>query len=356
MPTDNSQRFSAGCIHRLWRWVCRAFLWTAAAAYLAADEPSIKPIGLLPPDFDVSGLSDEQHDVVVGILAKEGCGCGCHMVMARCLAVMPCVQCSHRGKALLERVRAGDNREKARSAMLAVVPPPQPRPLPEAGSERPLLENIAVSIPIAGDPTRGPATAPITIVEFSDFQCSYCGDASRWVHSLLAEFPDDIRLVFKQAPLPFHEHAFLAAEATLAAQAQGKFWEMHDAIFANSAELDRNSLIRRAERIGLDVQEFTRALDERRFKPQVERQLAEGDAIGVEGTPMFYFNGRRYNGPRSLPVIRPVITELIQYYRLAREDASTNAPSSVVTNSVFDFRIPLSPPVSEGKLNDASKP
>jgi protein-disulfide isomerase len=336
------------------RWVV-AF---CAASCLWADEPVPKPIGLLPPDFDLTGLSPERQDTLVGILAQEGCGCGCQMVMARCLAVMPCVQCSHRGRALVERLRAGDQREAARQAMLAVVPPPQPRSAPTDNSERPLLANLVVPIPIDGDPVRGPASAKITIVEFSDFQCSYCVDASRWVHSVLAEFPEDVRLVFKQAPLPFHEHAFLAAEATLAAHEQGKFWEMHDALFANSAELDRASLIRRAGQIGLDTAAFTRALDERRFKAQVERHLAVGDAVGIEGTPMFYLNGRRYNGPRSLPAIRPVINELLQYYRLAQAGDRSNGsdPTSAITNSVFDFSVPLPVPQPDDKTSAVREP
>jgi protein-disulfide isomerase len=304
-----------------------------------------QPLGLLPSEVDLSGLPIEKQDTLFGILSRDPCTCGCVMVMARCLAVMPCHECLHLSNTLANRLRAGDSRDQARLAMLATVPPPQPHPpAPPTAAEfaaRPILESAVVPLSLEGDPIRGPATAPITLVEFSDFECSYCAEAARWAHQVLEAYPKDVRLVFKQAPLPFHQSAFLAAEASLAAHEQGKFWSMHDALFANNEALGRQDLIRRAGEIGLDVTAFVEALDGNRHKARVEQLVREGDRAGIEGTPTFFLNGRRYNGARTLVAIQPVIEELLGHTKATPSAPAGPAahvhetrPATGVTNGV----------------------
>src|SRR5690606_9962715 len=111
------------------------------------------------------------------------------------------------------------------------------------------------------DPYKGAAAPLVTIVEFSDFQCPYCGRLAAALDEVVADYPEDVRLVFKQYPLPMHADAEPGARAALAAHAQGKFWEMHDALFANSREMSRGALIAHARTIGLDMKRFEADLD-----------------------------------------------------------------------------------------------
>jgi protein-disulfide isomerase len=323
---------------------CLSMHRVSGAEGLVADAAPAapKPLGLLPPELDLSGLTIERQDTLLGILSREPCTCGCVMVMARCLAVMPCSECLHMSRTLVDRLRAGDSREQARLAMLAAAPPPQPLPGPPPTASdlaaRPVLENAVVSLSLEGDPARGPATAPITIVEFSDFECSYCAEASHWVDAVLDAYPETVRLVFKQAPLPFHGSAFLAAEASLAAHAQGKFWPMHDALFAAGGALGRQELIRRGGEVGLEAGLFTKALDEHRYQARVEQLIKEGDRAGIEGTPTFFLNGRRYNGARTLAAVQPVIDGLLRDLTTSSapggsaSDAPSPRPAAAVTN------------------------
>ena len=150
-------------------------------------------------------------------------------------------------------------------------------------------------VPLDGTP-KGSNKALVTIVEYSDFQCPYCSRVLPTLDRLIKEYPDKVRVFFKQNPLPFHDKAPLAAEAALAAGAQGKFWKMHDELFANQQALDRPALEKYAEKIGLNMVKFKAALDGHTFKAAVDKDLAEARELGVQGTPNFFINGRPVRG------------------------------------------------------------
>ncbi|MFO0681467.1 MAG: thioredoxin domain-containing protein [Sandaracinus sp.] len=159
-------------------------------------------------------------------------------------------------------------------------------------------------MPIDDAPAMGPADALVTIVELTDFQCPYCSRGAATVDALLARFPDDVRVVVRQRPLPFHEHARPAAEAALEARAQlgdAAFFEMASLLFANQRHLDRGTLEALAAVVGLDLPRFRRALDEDAHEADIERDMALGDAMGAEGTPTFYVNGELIVGAQPLP-------------------------------------------------------
>jgi len=149
-------------------------------------------------------------------------------------------------------------------------------------------------IPIEKSPVRGPKDAPVTIVEFSDFQCPFCAEAKPLLEQVLQAYPKDVKLVFKQFPLgSIHENAVAAAKATVAAGHQGKFWEMHDILFVNNRDLSYDKLKDYAGRIGLNVplwEEDFQALD---VQQAVSRDVRTGKAADVDGTPTFFVNGRR---------------------------------------------------------------
>jgi len=172
---------------------------------------------------------------------------------------------------------------------------------------RPLAAELQARLLHGNAPAFGPAQARIKLVEFSDFQCPYCSRAAGTLQAIRTKYGDQIHCVFRQYPLSFHENARLAAEAALAAHAQGKFWELHDKMFANQAELDRASLEAYAQAIGLDLTEFKRALDTEQYKPAVDADLELGDAVVVDGTPTLFINGQRVANPTSVEYVTKLI-------------------------------------------------
>jgi Na+/H+ antiporter NhaA len=147
------------------------------------------------------------------------------------------------------------------------------------------------------DHIRGPAEAQLTLIEYGDFQCPYCGQAEAVTRDLLQAFGDDLAFVFRHLPLSdVHEHAEQAAEAAEAAGEQGKFWEMHDLLLSHQGALELEDLARHAADLGLDLDRFTEDLMSRRFAVRVARDVESADGSGVAGTPTFFINGRRHYG------------------------------------------------------------
>jgi protein-disulfide isomerase len=174
-------------------------------------------------------------------------------------------------------------------------------------AHRPKLLEAPVTIAVDGAPVRGPADARITLVEFSDFECPFCSAAVKQVDIVMAAYPNDIKLIYKQFPLSMHPHAELSAEASLAAREQGKFWEMYEVLFKNFRQLSRANILAWAKELGLNVDKFKADLDSGKYKKEVEKDLADGEAAGVYGTPAFYINGKQYNGEVSLAALKPIL-------------------------------------------------
>ena len=147
------------------------------------------------------------------------------------------------------------------------------------------------------DHTRGPDDAPVTLVEYGDYECPHCGRAHPIVERVRRRLGDRLRFVFRNFPLgEMHPHAMHAAEAAEEAAAQGSFWEMHDALFENQDALDDRSLVRHAEALGLDGARMARALADGTHEERVRADFMSGVRSGVNGTPTFFINGRRFDG------------------------------------------------------------
>ena len=159
----------------------------------------------------------------------------------------------------------------------------------------------------AEGPARGPKDAPVTIVEFSDFECPYCGAAHDTVEQVMNTYAGKVRLVYRQFPLSFHPHAAKAAEASLCAADQGKFWEYHEALFKNQKKLDLPDLKAHAGEVGLDTQKFGQCLDSGDKKKAVDADQQAGLAAGVGGTPAFFINGIFLNGAQPIDEFKKVI-------------------------------------------------
>lgn len=162
---------------------------------------------------------------------------------------------------------------------------------------------------LVGLPVRGPADALVTIVEFSDFECPFCSRAAPVMDQLQEVFPDDVRVVFVQMPLSFHSNAHRAAQASLAAHAQGLFWPYHDLLFENQHQLGEDDLLRRAEEAGLDTDTFFRDLQNEVYLDEVDRQVGIATRLGVRGTPNFFVNGQNIRGAQPFEVFRAAVVD-----------------------------------------------
>ncbi|HEY2740542.1 MAG TPA: thioredoxin domain-containing protein [Thermoanaerobaculia bacterium] len=170
------------------------------------------------------------------------------------------------------------------------------------------MEPIRIQVAADG-PTKGPATAPVTIVEFSDFQCPFCGRLIPTLEQVKAKYGDKVRIVFRQFPLPMHPNAQKAAEASLCANEQGKFWEMHDVMFKNQQELAVENLKTKAAALGLKADSFNQCLDSDKYAAKIQADQKEGSAAGVNGTPAMFINGRFVNGAVPFDQITTVIDD-----------------------------------------------
>jgi protein-disulfide isomerase len=158
------------------------------------------------------------------------------------------------------------------------------------------------------DHVQGPAGAPITLVEYADFECPFCGDAFAIVREVQRRLGDRLRFVFRHFPDPsVHPRAQRAAEAAEAAAAQGSFWAMHDYLFTHQPSLAEPDLIRYAELLGLDADRFARDLRDGTYADRVREDIASGRQSGVAGTPTFFINGRLHKGSWDL---KPLLAAL----------------------------------------------
>ncbi len=243
----------------------------------------------------MAGLTPDQKHAVLKLLREEACTCGCGMKMAQCRLQDPkCAFSRMSSNAAVKAIKDGKTPDQMRAAAL---------------SENHLKTlDDPVKIKIDGSPYKGPATAKITLVEFSDFQCPYCSKAAVALDELLSRYPKDVRLVYKQYPIAMiHNQASLAARASLAANNQGKFWLMHDRMFANGNKLSRENILAWAKEFNLDMAKFTKDLDAKETQTAVDRDVKEADDIGVLGTPTVFVNGQRYNGELTVADFGKVI-------------------------------------------------
>jgi Na+/H+ antiporter NhaA len=184
------------------------------------------------------------------------------------------------------------------------------------------LIDLADPVDPERDHIRGPEGAPVTLMEYGDFECPHCGQAEPVIRELLAEFGKELRFVFRHLPLDdVHEHAQLAAEAAEAAAGQGKFWEMHDLLFSHQEALTNDDLIGYAGELGLDPEHFAAKLRKRKYALRVAADVDSADASGVTGTPTFFANGRRYHGAYD-------INSLTELVRTTLAQAKQPKPSS----------------------------
>jgi protein-disulfide isomerase len=201
--------------------------------------------------------------------------------------------------AIAPRIRLYLQQQQKRKTWHEFVASLRERAKVETRMEPPRIEVAATG------PVRGRADAPVTIVEFSDFECPFCRRAEATVRQLLERYPDQVRLVYRHFPLEMHPDALPAAEAAACAADQGKFWEFHDKLL--SGPLDAASRERYASEVGLDMERYKACVAKRQFKDAVAADQKAGEAAGVSGTPAFFVNGVPLSGARPLEEFVKVI-------------------------------------------------
>ena len=162
----------------------------------------------------------------------------------------------------------------------------------------------------AGDgPSKGPAGAPITVLHYFDYQCPVCVRVGPTIEELLAANPKDVRVIFKMRPLSSHPQGMISAEAAMAANAQGKFFQMHERLYANQNALNPEKIFAIAQEIGLDMDRFKKELDAHTYKPGIEAEVKAVQAIGSTATPTTFINGRAVVGAQPLTSFQRVVDE-----------------------------------------------
>lgn len=248
------------------------------------------------PGVDFKGLSPQQKATVLKVMREHECSCQCGRKVAQCRVEDPaCSYSTSMAATAIRTVKAG----KSESEVYAALDPQ--------------IFSDPVNIPVAGAPVTGPANAPITLVEFSDFQCPYCSAAVGQLKEVLKMYPTQVKLIFKQFPLEMHPQADLAAAAAVAAQKQGKFWALHDAMFAHPEELSRKGIISLAQQNGLNMSQFENDIDSTTVRETVVRDVQDGNQAGVEGTPSLFINGQHYNGPITSEALKAIISGRLQF-------------------------------------------
>lgn len=211
--------------------------------------------------------------------------------------------------------------------------------------DAPPADTAIHAVPVDGSPVLGSANALVTIVVFSDFQCPFCSRIEPTLAQLRAKYREDLRVVWKNAPLPFHDRAEPAAALALEARAQrgdAGFWAAHERLFADQTKLDDASLEASAKALGLDVPRVLRALKEGKHLAVIDRDMELADALGVDGTPTVFVNGRRLVGAQPMDAFEALIE---QELTLTRELVAKGTPRK----AVYEARI------KDGKRADAPK-
>jgi protein-disulfide isomerase len=194
-----------------------------------------------------------------------------------------------------------------------------------------LLEPPRVQIAVTeGTPSRGPASAPVVMVEYTDYQCPYCARVQPTLDQLMERYEGKLRHVFKNLPLPMHAEAQLAGEAALCAGDQDKYWELHDWMFANQRSINRDSMLAEAAELGMDTERFAACIDRGTYTEQVDADMREARSFGITGTPGFLINGRVLTGAQPIENFEAIIDEELRRrgIEVPAKEAPEDAPKA----------------------------
>ncbi len=184
---------------------------------------------------------------------------------------------------------------------------------PQQADTRTIEEKIKnpVKVDLGKSPIKGTANAPIMIVEFSEFQCPFCARVEPTLKQLLNDYKGKIGITFRHNPLPFHKNAMSASKAALAGREQGKFWEMHEALFNNQKDLSDENILKLAKQVGLNSAKFKTDWKSNKFDAEIEKDMQDARSLGASGTPSFFINGVSLRGAQPVDSFKAVIDKIL---------------------------------------------
>jgi protein-disulfide isomerase len=300
---------------------CSAGAWSScrdSTASVGADpaatsaEPQVPDVVL--PGVDVSSMTPRERHQFSSLVSSMTSPCAQVPVpVSQCvLEKRSCPLCAQAAKWIAAAVRQGAGEG----------------PISRAYKER-FDPSAAKSIPIEGSPTKGPEDAPVTVVEFADFECPHCAAAVPLVDAVISAHPGKVRLVYKFFPLAMHVHGEAAARASYAASLQGKFWEMHHLLFERQDNLEQGDLERYAKALKLDVAKWKTDMESPSVKDRVDADRKLGDSYKIVGTPTIYVNGRELDAEAEESLEERVATELgVPPVAAPSAGAASGAPSA----------------------------
>ncbi|HVE87213.1 MAG TPA: thioredoxin domain-containing protein, partial [Myxococcales bacterium] len=271
----------------------------AQAAPPMADESSLAIKSTEMPSGTFTNMTDAQRVAVMRVMNEAQCDCGCGKgSLAQCIKGDPnCPNSPAKLKQLVALARQGRTFEQMRAEISRPSKPAEDL-------------TTVFKVPLEDSPVLGKSSAPVTLVEISDYQCPFCGRANTTIQALQKEYGDKLRLVMKENPLDnIHRFARGAAKAALAAGVQGKYWPMHDKMFANQTALEQADLERYAKELGLDVERFKKDMTDPRWEKIIARDQALATQLQASSTPQFFINGRHISGARDVSLFKQVIDE-----------------------------------------------
>ena len=280
---------------------------SASAAELKAKAPtSYKPSGFAQTELDLSGLTDKQNDLVMSILNNYNCTCGCTKgTWANCIKTdVKCPFSRPIGAAVIKMIEMGKNKKQTVNFLKVFKRGKEKK---RTGSKKPEDPNKIYPVTTLNAPVKGPEDAPVTLIEYTDYQCPYCRRVQPTLSALLEEFPGKVRFATLNNPLSFHKNALPAAMAARAAGIQEKFWEMHTLLFEDASALDDADLLEYAERLGLDIAKFNTDRNSKELKDEILQEQAQAVKNNATGTPAFFINGKKLSGAKPLNYFKTAI-------------------------------------------------
>jgi protein-disulfide isomerase len=309
-----------------------AFAPAQPAAPVKPGAPQVPAESMAGLDF--TGLTPAQKDLAVALLNENGCDCSCGMRVAVCRRDdSKCTRSLGLGTQVIALVRQG----KARDEIVRTL-------------FNPPSKYVQFAMKPGDSPSFGPAGARVTIVHYTDYQCPFCSKVEPTLARIGREYPKDVRVVFKMHPLPNHPNAPIAAEAALAAAAQGHFFDMHAWLFEHQQTLSRDAIITAAREIGLDVDQFTRELDAHLYREAVEAQTREAVAVGATGTPASFVNGRYVSGAKPFEFYKQIIDEELAWAQAGNRPAFRTGTNVKETAAQAPAAAPAGPETDPNKV------
>ena len=295
------------------------------APAVAADTPAVTDVADIK-EIDFTGLTEGQKKMALRVMNSNPCNCGCSKTVAQCRRDMPnsCRRSLIFARTVVDAIREG----KDEAAVTKVL---EAKAATFVEAKMPDDTGMVYNIDVTNSPVRGPKTAPVRLVEFSDFQCPYCAELQKTLEQVLKAFPKDVQLIYKQYPLNIHPYARQAAAAALFANSQGKFWELHDRLFQNFTSITDQNIRKWVGEVGLNATDYDRALQTGKFEPVIQKDAADGAAAKVLGTPTIFVNGKRVHD-RSFDGFKKMIMEELATLKTDAPAGAPRRPAAAGTN------------------------